>query len=173
MKIYEIWEKIKNESLDVKDMALASLNGQLEVRFRQVVYKEIRKLGVVYGNEFIADYYDLKFWSDGSLKIEGLDKNSDLMLNRELIIAVDTVRTDIEDDYGNPSDDIDIEAVFENSRPSEASMDLLPNIMEKVYDSEFIDIDGDSTCKHSLAAIGKANHKNNIDSLRINLETRK
>ncbi len=46
MKIYEIWYKIINESRDVQDMVLASLNGQLEVRFKQILITEISKLRV-------------------------------------------------------------------------------------------------------------------------------
>ena len=63
------------------------------------------------------------------------------MLYRELILSVDTLQTDVEDDQGNPSDDIDIEVVFEHGHPSEAAMALLPNIVDKVYSSEFIGID--------------------------------
>jgi len=144
MKIHDISERIKNESQDVQEMIIASLNGQLEVRFRQVVDKEIRKLGVVYGvvygNEFIADYSDLELLCDESLKDEGLDKNSDLMLYRELILSIESLRTDMEDDYGNPVDDIDIEVVFKHNRPSEAAIDLLRNIVKKVYESDFLDI---------------------------------
>jgi hypothetical protein len=141
MKINEIWEKTRNQPQDVQDIVLASLNGQLEVRFRQIADKEIRKLGAVLGDEFTVTYYDLVLLDDESLKSEGLDKNHTLMLYRELMLSVNTVRTDVEDDHGNPSDDIDIEVVFEHGRPSEAAMALLPNIMDKVYSSEFIGID--------------------------------
>ena len=46
MKICEIWENVRNESWDIKDMVLASLEGQLNIRFKQIVDLEILKLGI-------------------------------------------------------------------------------------------------------------------------------
>lgn len=140
MTIDKIWEKIRNESDDIKDMVIASLEGQVEVRFKQILEKEIRKLAVTYDDGSIAEYCDLQLLSDESLQSEGLGKHSDPMLYRELTLTVDTfwVRTDYA--YGNPEDEIYIEAVFRNGSPSIAAKELLPNIFNKFDVSEFIDI---------------------------------
>jgi len=80
MKIYDIWYKIINESRDVQDMVLASLNGQLEVRFKQILVSEINKLHVTFDDGSIACYCDLQLLSDESLQSEGIDKHTALML---------------------------------------------------------------------------------------------
>jgi hypothetical protein len=48
MKIYQIWEKIRHESPEVKDMVLATLDAQINVRFNQIIEQEIKKMGKVY-----------------------------------------------------------------------------------------------------------------------------
>jgi len=143
MKIYEIWEKIKNESQDVQDMVLSSLNGQLNVRFRQVIDKEIKNLGIVHEDlpGGVVCYYDLIFLCDESWIDLGFNKDPDLPIYRELVFTVNTIETTTEDDYGNPVDFINMDVVYKNGFPSKAVKDLLCNILDKVYVSEFIDIE--------------------------------
>jgi len=141
MKIYEIWEMIINESRVVQDMAFASLDGQLNVRFREIVDLEITKLCIVHedmAGGFIG-YWDLKL-SDESWQELGFDKDFNLSLYRELILSIVTLRFATDDDYGNPSDSIDIAVNFKHPSPSKAATDLLGNICDKILESEFIDI---------------------------------
>ncbi len=142
MKIYEIWEIIRNEPRDIQRMVLSSLDGQLNVRFEQVVDWEINKLCIV--DEEIpggfVGYHDVIFLCDESWLDLGFDKDPNLPLYREMILAVDKLRAVTDDIYGNPDDCIDIEVVFRGNSPSEAAKDLLGNIRDKIYESEFIDI---------------------------------
>ena len=140
MKIYEIWEQVKNEPIEIRAMVLALLNPQLDFRFEQIVDEEIKKLGIVYGNECIANYLLLKLASDKSLYEFGLIDHYELMLYRELLSVVNTITVNTEDDYGYPADDIDIQIGFKNSTPSKELLELLLNILHKVYESEYIDI---------------------------------
>lgn len=141
MKICEIWENVRNESWDIKDMVLASLEGQLNIRFKQIVDLEILKLGIK--NEEVGDLVDydiVVLLCEETWRSLGLDKNINLYMFRELIFAVDRVKVSTNDEYGNPSDCIYIEADIKQCIKSKTVRVLLSDIMHKVYISEFIDI---------------------------------
>lgn len=145
MKIYEIWEQIKNESIDIKYIVLASLNAQLKIRFEQIVDQEVMKCGVIVGKNLVVDYLELRFSSEEDLHDLGLDKHSDLMLYRDLIFLVDDVVACTDTDLGNEAEEIDIEACLSNSGSrAQPVLDLLSNVLGQVYESEYIDI-SDST----------------------------
>ena len=61
------------------------------------------------------------------------------MLYRELIVSVDTIFFWTDDEYGNTSDEIEINVTFKDKPPSKAALKLLSNVMDKVYESEFMD----------------------------------
>ena len=83
----------------------------------------------------------------------GFDKNINLCMFRELIFAIDRVKVNTDDEYGNPSDCIYIEADIKQSADTKLSIQsktarvLFSDIMHKVYISEFIDIK-DTTLKN-------------------------
>ena len=141
MKIYEIWGKIKDEPKDVQDMVISALNGQLEEIYKYILNEEVKKLGVVYNNNLIADYNTLISMCAESLDSSGLNNHSNLMLYRELIFSVLVVQTKTQNKYGKPTNNIDIEAFYKDGTQSQAVNRLLRNIMVKIYESEFIDID--------------------------------
>jgi len=132
-------EKVKNEFPIVQRMILASLNTQLEDKFMQFVDEDLRKSGLVDESGLILICSDLKYMNDKELSISRLNKHPRLMLYRELIISVSTIFFYTNDEYGNASDEIDINVSFKDKTPSKAALKLLSNVMDKVYESEFMD----------------------------------
>ena len=140
MTIDEIWEKIRNESDDIKDMVLASLDGQLTVRFKQVVDWEINKLCIV-DEELHSGFvgYGCLTIHEESWQELGFDKDPNLPLYREMVLVVDKLRAVTDTIYGTPGDCIEIE-VDHSECSSQAVRDLVFKICDKIEESEFIDI---------------------------------
>lgn len=140
MKINQIRQLIKNESRDVQDMVIASLDGQVDVRFRQIVDDEIQKLGVIFDGDHIADYGILKILSDENIHDLGLDKHPELMLYRDLILLIENVRLD-RDEIFYECEYVGLEAdLRRDASRSQPVRDLFQKIMGQVYESEYIDI---------------------------------
>ena len=151
MKIYQIWEKIKNESPDVQDMVIATLDSQLNVRFNQIIEQEIKKMGKVYEDLPRGEdgRLNLLLLSDEEWQKLGYHKYYDLNMYRNLKLVVRDIWLNTYEYYqwGRLPDDIEIVPILRDDAPSKAVKEVfldISYIMHKVYESELIDIE-DST----------------------------
>jgi hypothetical protein len=143
MRIYEIWERIKNESDVVKDLVFVTLKRQSNLRFYEIIEQELKKMGTVYEElpPGIGSYRDLISLSDELWQEYGFDEYPNLTLYRKIKLAVGRITLTIDDERGNLPDNIEIMPIFRGDPPSGAVKELLSNIIHKVYESELIDIE--------------------------------
>lgn len=151
MKIYQIWEKIRNESRDVQDMVLATLEPQLNVRYNQIIEQELKKLGDL--DEILPKYIKSRFTLSRVSDKEWHERGYDIWLYpdlyRKLSLAVKDIAIDtfVYRNGGKLPDDIVIVPRLSDDVSSEDFHELVcltSYIMHRVYESELIDIE-DST----------------------------
>lgn len=148
MKFCEIWEKIKNEPYEVQDMVLASLEAQLNVRYKQIIEEKVKNMGKVC-DEIPSDEQgrlNLSIFSDEEWKKLGSNQYFELDLCRKLHLYVSEIGHNFYEYYkwGVIPDKIEIIPILRDDVPYEDLRELFSSIsyiIHKVYESELIDID--------------------------------
>lgn len=151
MKICEIWEKIKNEPVEVKDMVIETLDPQLNVRFKQIIEEKIKNLGTVY-EEIPRDHrgrLNLAIFSDEAWQELGYNKCLELDLFRIFHLYVRHIGLEIFEyhQWRVMPDELLIVPDLSDDVPYEDLKLLFLNIsyiIHRVYESEFIDIDDET-----------------------------